>query len=210
MQHAGLPVDKASLVLGGKTLLDRARRTLESLCASTHVLCGTPERCARLQCGSSGVQDRVHLAGPLGALDAALADAFAEGSTWVLLMPVDLPLLSADALRAFAERALLSGSAASCMQSASRVQPVPALVRTDAGPVVQRLLEAGERKLQPALRAIAQELTPAAGLCVVDAEALGGKEQSSRWFWNVNTPDDFRAVQQSETLVTAAHQSTHG
>ena len=96
------------------------------------------------------------------------------------------------------------------MRCAGYMQPVPALVSVDAGAIVQRLLQAGERKLQPALRVIAQELTPAAGLCVVDADTLGSEEECRRWFWNVNTPDDFLAVQQSETLAAAAHQSTHG
>lgn len=210
MQRADLPADKAMLVLHGMTLLDRATWTLQQVCESSRVLCGNAERCARMQAGAIAVHDRIQEQGPLGALEAALADAAVAAVPWVLLLPVDLPYLTADVLLAFGRAAIASRAAAVCMQAAGAVQPLPALVATSAGLLVGTRLHHGDRKLVPALQAIAQSCTPDVGFQPISAEDLLTAGDSSRWFWNLNTPRDLEEAALRETLAGPLHHSTHG
>ncbi|MGI4757067.1 MAG: molybdenum cofactor guanylyltransferase [Janthinobacterium lividum] len=208
MQRSDLPADKALLVFGGKTLLQRALATLGEVCSETAVLCGTAERCLRLQSDRRTVPDRVPGMGPVGGLDAALQDAAERGASWVLLVPVDLPWMSAAVLQEFLHHGFASGAAAACMRDGGFVQPLPALVSVAAQPIVRDALSADHRKLLPLLREIAQQSRGVTELCVVEAEQLAAA--SGKTFRNVNTPEDLLAAQQDETSGYRLHQSKHG
>ncbi len=211
MQRSDLPADKAMLVLGGKTLLERALGTLAEVCPNPRILCGTQQRCGRLQHLGPTVLDRVHHSGPLGGLHAALIDARSQGAAWVLLTPVDLPWMSSAALAAFVDAAVACGAAASCMRAEGLVQPLPLLVHVDAESLVALALQSGERKLLRALRDVSNRAGKLPGLCAVDVENFSIEaEERTNWFRNVNTPEDYAAAQQNETLGSAAHQSKHG
>lgn len=199
MQRSGWPTDKASLVWQGETLLRRATTTLETVCETHGILCGNQERCSRLLLGTSGILDNFLGMGPLGGLEAALTDAEQRGCLWVLVIPVDLPHLTHEMLSAFLACALASASASACLRAAGHLQPLPALVRVDALPHVRELLLAGERKLLLALSEISHRLTTR-GLAVIAATDLQCKGDSNRWFWNVNTPEDFLRMQYTKHL----------
>ncbi len=210
MRGHGLPLDKASIVWNGQTLLERATTLLLSVCEAPAVLCGTSERCARIHLQNSGVIDRFQGMGPLGGLEAALADAASHGASRVLVVPVDLPCLTPELLLAFVPCALAQQSSACCLRSRARTQPLPALVHVDALPFVQEALLAGHRKLLPVLSSVAQRLSPQVGLAMIEAVDLPGTKEDDSWFWNVNTPEELQLLQQGESLKTAMHQSTHG
>lgn len=209
MQRPDLPTDKAMLLLKGKTLLARALEVLEPLCASVKILCGTAERCARLQCGELALLDLTAGAGPVGGLESALADAVDAGDLWALLLPVDLPGMTTLALQGFAERAMESGSAAACFVADGHTQPLPALVRADALPVVQRRLAADQRKLLPALQDIAETLTPIRGMCLMNVEDLSGLNGDTGLFWNVNTPGDLLRADRDMLSGNEMHQTPY-
>lgn len=209
MRGPGLPQDKASLVWRGQTLLERASLLLQNVCETSRVLCGTKERCARLKLGLSGVEDRFKGMGPLGGLEAALADAEEHAALWVLIVPVDLPYLTASLLDVFVSRALASQASASCLRAAGFTQPLPALVHVEALPSVQALLLAGHRRVLPSLMNVAQQIRPEFGLAAIEASDIPCIS-NSHWFWNVNTPEDLDLMEQSETSQTGLHQSTYG
>ncbi len=202
MQQAGsAPVDKALLVLGGKTLVERALGVAGAVCAEPRILCGPQNRCARLRRYGETVPDRVALCGPVGALQTALHDVGTRGGTWVLMVPVDLPWLTAEVLKSLVEQSLASGRAAACMHDSESVQPLPCVVHVGALPLVEAALDRRELKLLPLLLAIA-----GGELHLVDC-ADGA---NSRTFWNINTPADFQSAQTGETAGDSAHQSKHG
>ena len=211
MQRSDLPRDKALLLLDGETLLRRALRTLSEVCASTSILCGTADRCERLAPYGRTVRDRAVACGPLGGLDAALNDAVLARAEAVLIMPVDMPHLPANALATLLEQARYSGAAVSCLRAEGRAQPLPAYVHTGSSLAVAKALEVGDRKLLPVLQRIALESGMSGGFQVVDAEACGSTPvEVQEWFVNVNTPDDLLAAHRPETLETRLHLSRHG
>ncbi len=193
MQSESSYRDKALLDFLGETLLERALRTVSEVCGNASILCGTPERSARLGSYGRAVMDRLPGQGPLGGLDAALEDA---GEEWLLIVPVDLPLLPAFALRELMGAATGEGGpGVACMESLDHLQPLPLVIHRAAHPVVWQALQHNERKLMPVLRAAANELC-AAGLRILPAEALTSELDASAWFTNVNTPDDYRAARE--------------
>ncbi len=210
MQAPGMPPDKASLMWQGQTLLERAIALLQEVCETYAILCGTEERCARLQLGDQGVPDRLKKKGPLGGLDAALADAQKHDASWVLIVPVDLPRLTSPLLSAFVSLSLASQAGASCLRDEGLTQPLPALVRVDALPLVQELLSAGERRVSGALSSIAQRLTPDRGLALIERTDLQHESEDRCCFLNVNTPEDYQLLQEVETSEPGLHQNRHG
>ena len=210
MQGSGLPRDKAALVWQGKTLLERATTLLQTVCETHGILCGTEERCLRLRLGGRGIVDRLEGMGPLGGLEASLADARKHNVSWVLIVPVDLPQLTSDLLRRFVALALVSQAGASCLRDEGLTHPLPALVRVDALPLVQEFLTSGGRRVLTALNSVAQQLTPKRGLAVIDRTDLQSPGDSSRCFWNVNTPEEYQLLLQHETSEVGLHQSTNG
>ncbi len=190
MQQAGLPRHKALLTLDGVTLLERALRKVRKVCGKAAILCGPPERCEDFPSLDRRVPDGVPGRGPLGGIEAALRDA---SSDWVLIVPVDLPLLPAMALRQLVEEGTGIGPEVACFESVNRLQPLPVIVHRAAHPVIVNALARREAKLITVLQRAAQQLS-SPGLCVVPAEAFASELDASIWFTNVNTPDDFRAA----------------
>ncbi len=190
MQGTGLPRHKALLVLDGETLLERALRTLRSVCVDASILCGPPERRSDFRDFGRTIEDGSPGRGPLGGLEAALRDATSE---WVLLLPVDLPLLPSAALACLIEEGTEIGPGVACFEAAYRLQPLPVLLHRAAYSSVAASLARREQKLLSVLQRAAQEMS-SMGLCVVPAEAFAPELDASIWFTNVNTPDDFRAA----------------
>ncbi len=79
--------DKALLQLDGETLLARSKRLGETLGAQ-QVLVSRNE--------PGFIQDLVHDAGPMAGIAAALPHCL---TNWLLVLPVDMPLLTAAALK---------------------------------------------------------------------------------------------------------------
>ena len=192
MQARGMPRDKAMLQIDGRTMLLRAMGSVEGVCGSVSVLCGTPERGARLPPDVRSVADAAPGCGPLGGLNAALLDATAE---WTLIVPVDLPLLPASALRTLIEQGTDNGPGVACFEAVGRRQPLPVLLHRAAHPVIAEALGRGERKLMPVLQRAAAAMS-SLGIGIVPLGEFASELDVSAWFTNVNTPDDYRAAQE--------------
>ena len=192
MQGSGLPRDKALLPLHDGNMLLKVLRTVREVCGTATILCGTPERGVRLETAGRTLVDNVPRCGPLGGLEAALRDAATE---WLLVVPVDLPLLPPHLLQALIEQGTHDGPGVAYFQAAGRRQPLPVLLHRTTLPVITEALAGGERKLMPVLQRAGQTVCPK-GLRMLTAEEFADQQDVSQWFTNVNTPDDYRAARE--------------
>lgn len=171
--RAGVP--KALAMCAGRTLLARALATLESCC--DRVLVVAPAKMALPVPREQRVNDPPGGGGPLPALAAAL-DARRYDEACVL--SVDLPLLSAEALKALqAKRETGHGVAA---WPGGILQPLATWLLPEAGEGLLRTIRAGE---QSATRAM-EELF----LRVVEDDELATMPGGVEAWLNVNTPED--------------------
>jgi molybdopterin-guanine dinucleotide biosynthesis protein A len=155
--------DKALLEADGETLLDRARALLGDAGCGRVLIAGRPEL-------PGGLPDLTPGAGPArAACDALLAMADA-GLEIAVVVPVDMPLLTAKSLE------LLIAAAAAGAAAYER-HPLPFCARLHAP-----TLEAAEpESMRDLLKALSVIWFPLDGL-------------DARIFTNVNTPDDWRRL----------------
>lgn len=125
------------------------------------------------------VADRVSGAGPLGGLDAALAEASALGLDGVFLLACDLPLVSSGVVGAVVAR-LGEASAVAPAREPGGVEPLCAVYRVGVHPSVEARLGGPDRSLHALFRDV--------GGVVVPTAELG--EVAHGVFLNVNTPTD--------------------
>jgi molybdopterin-guanine dinucleotide biosynthesis protein A len=203
--------DKALLELAGKALVLHAVTKLRRLCAEVSVLSNNPalERYAPL------VRDRYEGCGPLAGVEAALRSS---KYGWNLILPVDVPFLPTRLLDDWLWSVLHEpvGDIKLSLLAVDGIRhPALLIVHREIAPYLTDSLERRELKLLPALRsagdALAAALKVKSGKVFVEMQwddpfrardaKEGGetwcslseaqKESSSRWFANLNTPQEF-------------------
>lgn len=211
--------DKSAMRLGGVTLLEEAVGKLRRLCAEVVVIGGPAHGGAdRL------VADRHPGCGPIGGLEAALADS---GGEWAMFLPVDMPLLPAGlvgALGAAWQRGMPNGLRVGMAVAGGVTQPLVSIVHRKALAAIQAAIGAGRYKVRPVLEEAASSLAIRGSpgrialsrteIVVGDAETHPGlplvrvgdeivwrpsaAEWRSRhlWFSNLNTPEEFAEAEQ--------------
>ncbi len=208
--------DKATLMLGGKSLLDRAVEVLARWCEPV-VVAGAEHAAAR---GYVTVRDPVVDCGPMGGIGAALAYARDAGVSWTVFLPVDMPLLPAGLVGALVVRWRQQRDAwVCCAEADGRVQPLVSVVHTAVLPRLERSLTSGEYRLRPALEDAASELAAEYGTepgnafmrTRIESGLMQGApkvdwlpsaaewRRRALWFSNVNTPADLKAAEQAFT-----------
>jgi molybdopterin-guanine dinucleotide biosynthesis protein A len=171
--------DKALLEFAGETLIERALGKLRDVGHDVAIAGGTPDlaRFARL------VPDGYAGFGPLGGIVSALEQS---ASTWNLFLPVDLPGLPIAALRGLLS--LAQPQAVNVYRDRGgtepgRVHPLCCLIARASLPTLRHELEHGNLRVRLAF------------------EAAGPiqymETQHTKWFVNVNTPEDFHAFEQA-------------
>ncbi len=171
--------DKARLPLGGEPLLVRNARLLAEVAgANVHVL-APPGEYADL--GFSSTPDLRPNSGPLAGIEAALASGRYE---WNLLAACDMPYLEADWLRFLIAQAVTQNLDCVVSKHPERgMNPLCAVWNRRALPLVQSMLDAGERRVRDAAsRLHALELIP------LDPKILA----------NWNEPEDLASAQTQE------------
>ncbi len=155
----------------------------------------------------------------MGGVAAGLAFAEGVGARWLLLLPVDMPLLPAGLVRGLLARwqeLTAAGAWVCCAEADGMVQPLVSLVHVGARPRLVRALAAGEYRLRPALvgaaHALASEggaapesgfvVTPVwdgAGAMLVAGYVPSEAEWRRRalWFSNCNTPEELGRVREA-------------
>lgn len=141
--------DKASLEIGGGTLLERVCRQVAEAAGSATIV-GPPERY-----GGAGwpvLPDRRAGCGPLAGIETALAAGLAE---WNLIVAVDMPAVSAAFLSEIVART--SYAAADCVipvSSPGRLEPLCAVYHRRCLPAVSTALDGGRYKVTAALEGL--------------------------------------------------------
>ncbi len=151
---------KALARFAGETLAERAWRVLGEACDETIAVGKTADALELpFPVVDDGTDVRASLAGIVAGLRAASHDV-------AIVLPVDVPLVSADVLRALA---------AACRDAAvTQTGPLPAAFGRSALPLLEAQLAAGELRLRDALAQLDTAVVQ------VDASLLA----------NVNTPAD--------------------
>ena len=206
--------DKAALQLGGATLLELAVRKLQPVCDEV-VVVGP---------GLAGVRnlaDDFPGCGPLGGIEAALADGRGE---WAAFLPVDMPLLPVGLLRALfgVWARYADGGALVCFAvTEDRAQPLVSIVRRAALPFVREALKHGQLRVRFVLESAAEQIAQKTDVPIdaalrrtevrirrdgnarevtIDGAAVwqaSPAEWAARelWFSNLNTPGEFAAAE---------------
>ena len=173
--------DKALLPIAGRALIERPLAALKQLAPRVVLATGAQPRYPELglECVLDGVPD----AGPLAGLCAGLE---ASRTTWLAVLSWDLPLARAAVLAGRQRRAMAAGWDAALLEVSRGTQPLYAVYRSSCLGPVREALRRGERRM----------VAFHGGLVVgsVAAALLGPSAERSAL--NLNTPEDFRTLEQ--------------
>jgi len=170
--------DKSRLELGGRTFVETAAGAL--LAVATRVSVVSSKAGAESH-GLPVVEDLRAGVGALGGLHAALTSCGAE---WAAVVACDLPFVTGELLARLVSECTGGTDAVVPVQEDGRVQPLCALYRARACVgQVEEMIRAGELRPRLLLSRVRARL--------VAFEGLRGLAGSTRFFLNVNTPEDY-------------------
>jgi molybdopterin-guanine dinucleotide biosynthesis protein A len=174
--------DKATIVLGGKTLLARAVETLRQVVSSIPGVPGERTQVTvigqrtLLEGADRSIPDNYPGCGPVGGMEAALGDLeVSRAADWALFLPVDMPFLPAEFLAALVEEwmAAAKGGARVChMVVDGRAQPLVSLIHREIHPFLVQALQAGEFRVTPVLQSACKTLASINAGAVLSSRSL--------------------------------------
>lgn len=183
-------VDKASLMFGGRPLVELAVEKLAGICNRVSIAGNRDD----LEHVAPVVRERRDSVGPAAGIETGLRDT---PNQWCLFVPVDVPLLPAELLRNWAMDVLeaeKAGLRASYLVTNGQAQPSISMWHRECLDTVVHSLNRGERRLKNMLQGVDFDLG-AGSLVVKDAADYAPPEATAedvtRWFLNLNTPEDF-------------------
>lgn len=187
--------DKALLPFLGRPMIEIAVEKLREFCAEVSIV-GNRED---LQVFAPVVREERLNVGPAAGVEAGL---LAVTQPWAMFMPVDVPLVPLELLRAWGT-AVVEQQPAGCVGSYLLVnkhrQPAFCLMRRECFGSVTLAIERGERRLDDILMSIDND-EGVRSLWVCDAANFALKSSPSYldleyWFSNVNTPQELVAAE---------------
>lgn len=212
-------IDKAEIVFGGRTLLENAVTAMRSVSDQVVIVGERKEVPADVMC----LPDMFAGCGPMGGMETALRDCEQNGAKLAAFLPIDTPLLPGGLLRGlvefWSERETVRVGVA---VADGYVQPLISVLHVDLLPALRARLEAGDHKLQPALRsatsALAEKLDVVLNEVFVQTPIEFGDrvvlspqgtplhflptaeewERRSMWFANLNTPAELQRLLKGE------------
>ena len=150
------------------------------------------------------VEDSEPDRGPLGGICAALSSTSAH---WTVFLPVDLPLLPASLVGFLLNHAKITGAAVTVPSVNGFAQTFPAVIDREALPGLKNELDAGRGGCFAAFQAAARLLGRPVSIVAVEpllqCRQLAHPDAlpATRWFLNVNRPQDLR---RAETHLSGA------
>ena len=178
--------DKALLEFCGRPMIALAVETLRAVCAEV-AISGNRDDLARW---ATVVHESRAGAGPAAGIEAALQ---AAKHGWVLMLPVDLPLMSAELLQGWVRAVLARDDVrASYLHCEGEPHPALCLVHQECVTAFQEALDANDRKLTRIFARLGGRLL------VLDAATL--MPDAARCFANVNTPQELAAAERMQYL----------
>lgn len=170
--------DKSRLSLGGRTFVEAAAGALRVVATRVSVV---SSRAGAESHGLPVVEDLRAGLGALGGLHAALASCRAE---WAAVVACDLPFVTGELLARLLSECTAETDAVVPVQEDGRVQPLCAMYRARVClEQVEELIRAGELRPRVLLSRVRARL--------VAFEELRDLQGSTRFFVNVNTPEDY-------------------
>lgn len=183
-----LGLDKASLLLGGKTLTRWVAEALAPVVGDCWLITNHPG--PHLALGLPLVTDLWPFQGPAGGLRTAL---FYSRTPWVLAAAVDNPFLVPELLAGLTARLAGTSRPAVVCQSASGLEPFPGLFHVRLLPSLTEFLKSQRR---------ASLFVSKCRPLVIGPEEVMRLDPEGRSFFNLNTPEDL------ERAATASLDST--
>jgi len=141
--------DKARAMFNGEPLILHARRLLEPIASSVTVVADQPDKYADLDLRT--IVDRSPGLGPLGGLDAALAD-LPDDQSWLLLCCCDAVVIRDPWLQQLLAARRPDSNAV--VFRGDRWQPMPALYARSCHPHLAEVLDRDRRSMQQFLQRI--------------------------------------------------------
>jgi molybdopterin-guanine dinucleotide biosynthesis protein A len=177
--------DKALVEIGGKPLAMRVHALLRKACVPEIWLVGDPAKYGRL--GVKCLADARPGEGPLGGILTSLRNT-AQNSTsdYNLIIGCDMPFLTEDWMEELLSRAFESDADVVVARSASGLEPLCAVWRTEVTKLVEAQFEKGVRKITEVMNQLQMEM--------LDESVWKRFDKNDRLFWNMNTPADFVEV----------------
>jgi molybdopterin-guanine dinucleotide biosynthesis protein A len=180
--------DKALLQFRGRPMVEIAVDKLRSFCAAVSIV-GEREDLSGYAPVVRG--ERVE-AGPAAGIEAGLR---ASMQVWAMFLPVDVPLLPGELLRAWAAAVLArepSGIRLSYLQARGRDHPALCLIHRDCVDSVEAALNGGIYKLSRIFDPMGDRAWPADAeqFALAIAAVAATAAQVERWLSNVNTPEE--------------------
>ena len=167
--------EKATLELGGRTLLERALE-LASAVAAEALIVGPR---AEFELYGRVVEDVYPGQGPLGGIHAAL---WASPTELNLILAVDTPFLEARFLEYLVEQARESGAVVTLPRTADGFHPLAAVYRRAFRETAELALQEGRNKIDALFAEVETR--------IVEAEELERFAFAPAIFENLNTPQD--------------------
>lgn len=173
--------DKAELLIGDKTLLQRVTDIMQQV--FPQVLVSVRQPCAKISLPQ--VCDAYPDAGPLAGLCAGLTHATQANTPWVFAVATDMPFVKPAMIEYLAQRR--SGYQAVVPVAQGNPQPLAAFYSASClEPIQTILLGNGKRSLRAAIEQLK--------VCYVDESELLGSDDDLRSFMDIDTPQDLIAA----------------
>jgi molybdopterin-guanine dinucleotide biosynthesis protein A len=183
--------DKALLEFRGRPMVEIAVEKLRGFCAEVSIA-GNREDLS----GFAPVVKETRVdCGPVAGIEAGLRAARQD---WAMFVPVDVPLVPAGLLRRWAELALEMGAGGGLKIFHLHVwgdQPAFCIARRDIAQKFTASLEDGERKLSRIFHEATSGLDWVHDSIDLFPAGYPGEEMASRWFANINTPEDLKLAE---------------
>lgn len=181
-------VDKAALIIGGRTMIEIAALALSNICEDRISIAGQPRESAPEW---PAFPDDVANTGPLAGLLTALTNGTSE---WIAVLSCDMPFVTGEVFERLASLDKPGTDAFVPIQADGRPQSLCALYRRKAVySVVKDLIAGSERSMQNLLSRLNAQYIP--------FSALRDLTNTDALFLNINSPDDYdRAI----SLLAAA------
>ena len=171
--------DKATLVLDGKSLLERVTGTMQAIFSRVIVSVRQP----RVGLELPQVCDEVTASGPLAGLIAGLAQA---DTPWVFAVACDMPFVSPALVVKLAD--FRPGHQAVVPMVGGHPQPLAAFYAASALEAMRTSLASGDLSLRGMLGKL--------DVCFVDEAELRACDPQLRSFFDLDTPQDVAAARQ--------------
>jgi molybdenum cofactor guanylyltransferase len=183
-QSTRMGTDKAYLEFGGRTLLDRALQLARSVTPDTRIV----GNAAKFSPYAPVVEDVFPNCGPLGGIHAALTVSATDLN---LILPVDLPFLTAEFLAFLVSRARAGSASVTLARTSRGWQPLCALYRRCFAEEAEKALRAGRFKIDALFASLKVE--------AIEEADLRRNGFSSSLFRNLNTPEDVNSAREEHS-----------